>query len=116
MKRFFVAVFIMVLLLAFASGSWAAPFLACDLPVGGTIPVAKSEVEITKVSDGSVNIVDGTLIVRDNNVLLLDLAGLAADRYHFRARWEDAMGLPSEWSLFFIAGKPAPAVGLRVVP
>lgn len=104
-----------VVLLVWAWRAWAAPFLACDLPEAG-ITIAKSEVEITKVSDGSVTVVAGLVQPEPLVFKLLDLAGLAADRYHFRARWADPTSFWSEWSLFLIAGKPAPAVGLRVVP
>ena len=104
-----------LILLVWAWRAWAGPFLACDLPEPGVV-IVKTEVEITKVSDMSVSVVAGLVLPEASYFKLLDLAGLAVDRYHFRARWEDATGLPSEWSLFLIAGKPAPAVGLRVVP
>lgn len=93
----------------------ASPFLACDLPEPG-VTIAKTEVEITKVSDGSVTVVAGLVQPEPSVFKLLDLAGLAVDRYHFRARWACPQDWWSEWSLFLIAGKPAPAVGLRVVP
>ncbi len=104
-----------LILIVWAWRAWAGPYLACDLPEPG-VTIAKTEVEITKASDGSVSVVAGLVLPEATVFKLLDLAGLPADRYHFRARWCDAMGLNSEWSLFLIAGKPAPAVGLRVVP
>ena len=104
-----------VILIFWACRACAGPFLACDLPEPG-VTIVKTEVEITKVSDGSVSVVVGLVLPEASVFKLLDLAGLSADRYHFRARWEDATSLPSEWSVFLIAGKPAPAVGLRVVP
>ncbi len=104
-----------LILIVWACRACAGPFLACDLPDPG-VTIAKTEVEITKVSDGSVSLVVGLVLPEATVFKLLDLAGLPAASYKFRARWEDATGLPSEWSLFLIAGKPAPAVGLRVVP
>ena len=104
-----------LILIVWVCRACAGPFLACDLPEPG-VTIAKTEVEITKVSDGSVSVVVGLVLTEAAAFKLLDLAGLAADRYHFRARWCDATGLNSEWSLFLIAGKPAPAAGLRVVP
>ena len=104
-----------VVLLVWACRACAGPFLACDLPEPG-VTIAKTEVEITKVSDGSVSVVAGLILPEAAAFKLLDLAGLPADRYHFRARWADATGWWSEWSPFLIAGKPGPAGGLRVVP
>ncbi|MDP2946084.1 MAG: hypothetical protein Q8N61_01365 [bacterium] len=116
MRRAIIFCFLVwLILIVWAWRAWAGPFLACDLPEPG-VTIAKTEVEITKVSDGSVTVVAGLVQPEASAFKLLDLAGFAADRYHFRARWCDVMGLNSEWSLFLIAGKPAPAVGLRVVP
>ncbi len=114
-KGVFILVGAWIAFVLLAGWALGGPFLACDLPEAG-VTIAKTEIEITKVSDGSVSVVAGLVLPEASAFKLLDLAGLPADRYHFRARWEDATGLPSEWSLFLIAGKPAPAVGLRVVP
>lgn len=108
-------ILVWVILLVWAWRAWAGPFLACDLPEPG-VTIAKTEVEITKVSDGAVTVVAGLVQPEASAFKLLDLAGIAADRYHFRARWADPTDWWSDWSLFLIAGKPAPAVGLRVVP
>jgi len=107
-------VFLVVFIL-WVSWAGASPFLACDLPEPG-VTIAKTEVEITKVSDGSVSVVVGLVQPEMAAFKLLDLAGLAAGSYKFRARWADATGFWSEQSLFLNAGKPSPAVGLRVVP
>jgi hypothetical protein len=104
---FFLAVFVWS-----ASG---APFLACDIPEPG-VTIAKTEVEITKVSDGTVTVVSGLVLPEAVVFKLLDLAGLPGGSYKFRARWADATGFWSEQSPFLSAGRPAPAVGLRVVP
>jgi hypothetical protein len=93
----------------------AGPFLACDLPDPG-VTIAMSEVEITKVIDGSVSVVGGLVTVRGNDFLLMDLAGLAPAAYKFRGRWADATGWWSEYCPFYPAGKPKPEGGLRVVP
>ena len=108
-------VVVWLIILVWAWRAWAGPFLACDLPEAG-VTIAKTEVEITKVSDMSVSVVVGLVLPEASYFKLLDLAGLAVDRYHFRARWACPQDWWSEWSLFLIAGKPAPAVGLRVVP
>lgn len=116
MKRVIIfCILVWAIILVWAWWARASPYLACDLPEAG-ITITSSEVEITKVKDGSVSVVEGLVEMQGGNFLLLDLAGLAAESYRFRARWSDATGLPSEWSLFLNAGKPAPAVGLRVVP
>jgi hypothetical protein len=78
--------------------------------------IAKTEVEITKVSDGTVTVVAGLVLPEAVVFKLLDLAGLPAGAYKFRTRWADETGFWSEQSLFHPAGKPAPATGLRVVP
>ncbi len=104
-----------LILIVWAWRAWAGPFLACDLPEPG-VTIAKTEVEITKVSDGSVSVVAGLVQPEAAAFKLLDLVSLPAGSYKFRARWADATGFWSEQSLFLIAGKPAPAVGLRVVP
>jgi len=107
-------VFLMVFIL-WVGLAGAGPFLACDLPDPG-VTIAMTEVEITKVIDGTVTVVSGLVLPEAVVFKLLDLAGIPAGSYKFRARWADATGFWSEQSLFLTAGKPAPAVGLRVVP
>lgn len=115
LKAAILCLLVLGIFILWGSWAWAAPFLACDLPEPG-VTIAKSEVEITKVSDGSVTVVAGLVLPEAAYFKLLDLAGIPAGAYKFRARWADATGFWSEQSLFLIAGKPAPAVGLRVVP
>ena len=114
-KGVFILIGVWIALVLLSGWALGGPFLACDLPEPG-VTIAKTEIEITKVSDMSVSVVAGLVLPEASYFKLLDLAGLAVDRYHFRARWACPQDWWSEWSLFLIAGKPAPAVGLRVVP
>lgn len=115
MKLGFIGVVMSLLMVLVMGSAQAAPYLACDLPAGG-VTISKSEVEITKVKDGSTNIVAGLVNPRPGEFIMLDLAGMAAESYRFRGRWADGTGWWSEWSPFLDAGKPAPAGGFRVVP
>ena len=115
LKAVILCIVVLMIFILWVSWAGAAPFLACDLP-GPGVTIAMTEVEIIKGSDGSVTVSGGLALSQGNNFILLDLAGFAVDSYKFRARWSCPQGMWSEWSLFLIAGKPAPAVGLRVVP
>lgn len=114
MKIWFAAVIVCLLMVMAMGSARAAPYLACDLPAGG-VTISKSEVEITKVKDSSINIVAGLVNPRPGEFIMLDLAGMAAESYRFRGRWADGTGWWSDWSPFLDAGKPAPAGGFRVV-
>lgn len=113
MKIGLAAVVVCLLMVLVMGSAQAAPYLACDLPAAG-VTISKSEIEITKVKDGSTTTVSGLVNPRPGDFLLLDLAGMAAESYRFRGRWADGTGWWSEWSPFLDAGKPAAMGGFRV--
>jgi len=100
MKRFLI-VLAMVLLPMVAC---ASPFLCVD---PSSTPIAFVEVEVTVA--GVTTVYPGTYIISGSDIRLLDLVGYANGSYKFRARWADAAGWWSDWSIDLNAvksGKP----------
>lgn len=112
MKRWFIMLVVAVIL--WASVSFAAPFLAVDLPPTGFNPT-QVQVEVT-VGTGAPTVSAGTLIIDGTNFKVFDLGIFATGSYKFRVRWADASGWWSDYGPFFYSVKPAPASGSRIVP
>ena len=106
---------VVLFILVFMGWGNAAPYLACDLPDPAD-QVTGSDVEITKVSDGSVQVVPGLSTVRGSDYLLADLSTYPPEKHRFRARFKNATAWPSEWSPFLDAGPPGVVKGSRIVP
>ncbi len=101
MKR----IILIVLAIVFSSTiSCAAPFLCTD---PSSTPISLVEVEVTFA--GVTTVYPGTYIVSGSDIRLLDLSTYANGSYIFRARWADASGWWSDWSVTLPAvksGKP----------
>lgn len=95
-----------LLLLLLAIPVFAAPFLACDLPETG-VTITQTKVEITTNPGASQTIqeVTGLTTIQGTEYLLLDLATIANGKYSFRARWAEAGGWWSDYSLPFAVQK-----------
>jgi hypothetical protein len=102
MKKIFYLFLAMILMTGMAM---ADPFLACDNPTDFVPTVC--EVEVNGVIQTANCTVSGA------DVLLLDLAGLAAGNYTFKARWHTGDGWWSEWSVPYIATKPEKPLNVR---
>jgi hypothetical protein len=108
---------VLVVLLLIVAVASASPFLACDLPEAGFTPTqVKVEIITNPGSSQTVTEVAGTTTIQGSNFLLLDLGTLASGKYSFRAKWADASGFWSEYSLPLVSGKPSRPAVLHVVP
>lgn len=113
-RLYLVALPVLIVGLSFGP-ALGAPYLACDPPEAG-VNIISTEIEVNRVSTGAVSVVAGLSTLRGKDFLLLDLGGMAADLYKFKARWKNEAGWWSAWSPFFDAGPTGPVGGLRVVP
>ena len=106
-----------VVLFLFLSFQWAysgdPTFLKCNLPEPGVV-ITKTFVEITDLTTNIVKEYPGLNQIVGNEFILYDIGTLTPGKYKFRARWQEAAGWPSDYSLPFQSGKPKPIDTLRI--
>ena len=104
-----------VVLFLFLSFQWAytEPFLMCDLPETGTV-ITQTLIEIKNIATNTQVDVVGLAQIKGTNFLLYDVGTLTPGKYQFRARWAEAVGWYSDYSLPFTSGKPKPIGTLRI--
>ena len=88
-------------------------FLVCTPPKTGTV-IAKTFIEITNLATNVVTQVPGLAQLSGTEYKLFDMTALPTGKYRFRARWQEAAGWPSSYSVPFQSGKPKSMPSLRI--
>ncbi len=107
---------VFLVIMAFASVAWSAPFLAIPVPIDVTPTQSEISVEFVGGAGPVINIGIVQLSSGGSHYLIYDLAGKIEGQYIFRYRIVDGFGWWSEWSAPFGAGKPGTDGILSIIP